>query len=440
MIIWTHKYFNREFMDKMKKYTKMISNFLSYPVLFLILLNSSAFGQSSENYYTVAKDKENPVVQWTAAGDVMNFKYDFLQNVQTTTLYKASPEMGTFSHHNYIAYFKGVLYTTWDNHIKDENGSGQRGLMRRSYDDGKTWKEVEEIFPPLDKPMPASEAYIGRHYQTANGFVVADDVLYALSDVADWAGPSIRERQRISIGRLCRSINPDGTLGELFWLQKDVPKPVKGFTAYPAGKPDLVKKINDYIKMPGNEIQLDFTTKHPLSDDGHGLTEPTPAWQIHSGTWVRLYRDQGIIDAATQQESEETKSRRNYATFSFDNGNTWTTPTRTNFPDACARANMGRLPDGQIYVINNVLPLATKQGGRALLAISLSRDGLTFDRVGVIRFLPPDKRYEGRAKAVGYQYPNSVVVGDNLWLMYSVNKEDIQVTRIPLAELKSYKM
>jgi hypothetical protein len=28
-----------------------------------------------------------------------------------------------------------------------------------------------------------------------------------------------------------------------------------------------------------------------------------------------------------------------------------------------------------------------------------------------------------------------VVVGDHLWVIYSVNKEDIEVTRVPLAEL-----
>ena len=39
-----------------------------------------------------------------------------------------------------------------------------------------------------------------------------------------------------------------------------------------------------------------------------------------------------------------------YSAFSFD-GIAWTTPTPTNFPDACARSNSGMLPDGQVYVI-----------------------------------------------------------------------------------------
>jgi hypothetical protein len=117
----------------------------------------------------------------------------------------------------------------------------------------------------------------------------------------------------------------------------------------------------------------------------------------------------------------------------------YATPTRTSFPDACARSNAGRLPDGQVYVINNVLPLSAKKGGRSLLAISLSRDGLNFDRMAVICFIAPPQRYAGRAKSGGYAYPHSVVAGDYLWMIYSVNKEDIEIARIPLSELEALK-
>ena len=378
---------------------------------------------------------QQPVVRWSAGNDKMNFRYNFLENIETTTLYEATPETGTFSHHSHITYVDGVFYAWWDNHIKDENGSGQRGLLRRSTDQGKTWPPVEELFPPLDKMVPASEAYIGTIFQTANGFALVDGILYAVTDVAEWTGPGIAERSRISYGQLFRAVGPDGTLGEIFWLKEDPSPPAEGFPAYPAGDPELVNKINTFFDQPGQELQLIFTKPHPLSDDDHRLTEPTSSWKLEDGTLVRLYRDSGHKDAKTIGEEEETKSRRNYAVFSHDNGKTWSVPTRTSFPDACARSNAGKLPDSQVYVINNVLPLSPKKGGRALLAISLSRDGLNFDRTAVIRFLPPPMRYEGRAKSVGYQYPHSVVVGDDLWVMCSVNKEDIEVKRIPLEEL-----
>ncbi|MHC4175091.1 MAG: hypothetical protein ACYST5_19435 [Planctomycetota bacterium] len=69
----------------------------------------------------------------------------------------------------------------------------------------------------------------------------------------------------------------------------------------------------------------------------------------------------------------------------------------------------------------------------------MSKDGLNFDRMAVIRFLAPDPRYEGRSKSVGYAYPHSTVVEDNLWVIYSVNKEDIEIAHIPLSKLDKLK-
>ncbi len=418
--------------------------FVMLSILWLILIAPPAACQaddSTKSGIQLSSTREIPVVRWTANRDAMNFRYDFIENIETITLHTATPETGTYNHHPHIAFFKGVFYASWDIQIRDENASGQHGLLRRSTDHGRTWTPVEELFPPPDKTVPLSEAWIGTRYQNANGFAVVDDILYAVTAVDEAAGPNLKEKYRINIGQLCRSVNPDGTLGKIFWLHSEEPKPVQGFPAYPAGDSLLVEKINNYFRQPGNEIQLKYgpRAQHPDSDDNHRLSEPSPAWQLSEGAWVKLYRDGGSRTARTFREKEESKSRRNYASFSFDDGKSWTIPTRTSFPDACARTNAGKLPDGQVYVINNVLPLSPKKGGRSLLAISLSRDGLNFDRMAVIRFLPPDQRYEGRAKSVGYAYPHSVIIGADLWVIYSVNKEDIQISRIPLSELKKLK-
>ena len=56
--------------------------------------------------------RETPVVQWTAARDAMNFRYDFLENVKTTRLLTATPETGTWNPHPYVTYFKGRSKST----------------------------------------------------------------------------------------------------------------------------------------------------------------------------------------------------------------------------------------------------------------------------------------------------------------------------------------
>ncbi len=385
---------------------------------------------------------KTPIVQWTAR-DAPDFRYQFLERVKTTKLLHATPETGTFSHHAYLAYYRGVLFASWDSHARDENSSGQHGVFRYSSDDGKTWSDPRPLFPPLAENVPASKTKEPKPFQTSQGFVEIDGRLYAVTNVDKNLGKKLyrfNEVSRKRIGLLAREVQTDGTLGEVFWLSETAPEPEPGFPAHSAGNRSLVTKINAHFKEPANLRQLVFGPRaHPDSDDDHRMTEPTPTWRLDSGAWVRLYRDVGGIHGKTRAEVEVSKSRRNYAAFSFDDGKTWTTPTRTNFPDSCARSNTGKLPDGQFYVINNLLPLSPKKGGRSLLAISLSRDGLEFDRSVVIRFVAPEQRYEGKAKSIGYQYPHSVVVGEYLWVIYSVNKEDIEIARIPLSSLDKLK-
>ena len=404
-----------------------------YLLLPSVLAAISWAGCTPENHAT---DQRPHVIKLTAASDEQGFKLNLLENTETFTLYTGIPETGTYSHHSHITYFNEVLIATWDNQVNDENGSGQQGLYRRSFDQGRTWTPVEALFPSQDRRVAASEAFIGTRFMTSNGFAVIDDILYAVTVVSEWSGPSIEEKKRIHVGHLCRTVDPHGELGDLFWLGDTSPLSVNDFTSYPPGDPELVRKIKQFIKQPGNELQLDFSVSRPLSDDDHRLSEPVPSYDLGDGTWVRLYRDMGHKNARTQKEKEESKSRRLYNSFSADNGKTWTIPTRTSFPDACARSNAGKLPDGQVYVINNSIPMNPGGlGGRSMLTISLSRDGLNFDRLAIIRFISPPIRHKGLEKTIGYQYPHSVVAGNDLWVIYSVNKEDVQVTQIPLEVL-----
>ena len=389
------------------------------------------------------KATEQPVVKWTVQ-DAPGFRYHFLEKSKTTNLLYATPETGTFNLHGYLHYYQGVLFASWDNHARDENSSGQHGVFRYSTDEGKTWSEQQRLFPPLANYVPASVAKVPKPFQTSQGFAEVDGRLYGVTCVDRALKKKVyrfNEVSRTRIGLLAREVRVDGTLGPVFWLSDQYPVPESGYPSIPAGVPSLVAKLSAYFKEPAHLPQLLFKPRQwPDSDDEHRMTEPTQPWRLEDGTWVRLYRNQGTVHGTTRAETEASRPRRHYASFSFDNGENWTPPTRTNFPDTGARANSGQLPNGRYYVINNPLAMSARQGGRQMLAISLSEDGLNFDRMAVIKFAAPPQRYEGKSKgAGGYQYPHSVVVGNHLWVIYSVNKEDVEVTRIPLKELYSLK-
>ena len=121
-----------------------------------------------------------------------------------------------------------------------------------------------------------------------------------------------------------------------------------------------------------------------------------------------------------------------YGSFDRDSGTSWSNPVATNFPDSTARFAIGRLPDGTGWIVNNPGP---KRFDRSLLTIALSRDGTVFDRAFIVRGEPTRMRYQGKSKLDGWQYPNALVHDGHLFVAYSINKEDVGLTRISLDEL-----
>lgn len=371
-------------------------------------------------------------LEWTAFDG--SFRFDMIPGVKFQTLYRADRTTGSYSHHQHIIGDRGIVYAVWDNHLQDENGSGQRTLYRYSRDGGQTWSELLELFPSFDEFVPLQTRYMESLYVQSSGYAYAGERLFYIAAVNEWRGEKVSARKKHTFGRIIRELRPDATLGPIMWATENPPQPKPGFASYPSAPGSLVDSLKAYVARPGCELQLAYTG-NPPSVDNHGMGEPTVAWQTQYGFWVRMFRDSGLRGSRSLEEKERSKTRHNYVAYSYDGGKSWTRPVVSSFPDACARTNVGRLPNGNVYVINNLLPLSTKYGGRSMLALSLSRDGLIFDRAYLLRFVAPPQRFEGKAKSIGYQYPHSAVVGDNLLVLYSVNKEDVELATIPLKSL-----
>jgi hypothetical protein len=70
------------------------------------------------------------------------------------------------------------------------------------------------------------------------------------------------------------------------------------------------------------------------------------------------------------------------------------------------------------------------------MAVSVSKDGLVFDNLSLIHGDISPMRYPGNEKSYGPQYLRGIIPGNgvvpdgNMWLAYSVNKEDIWVARV----------
>jgi len=131
------------------------------------------------------------------------------------------------------------------------------------------------------------------------------------------------------------------------------------------------------------------------------------------------------------RNAAKLNARRLWLTESRDNGATWSPPVETDFSDTNAKFHFGRLPDGRFYYIGN--PVG---GGRTPLALSLSRDGVRFDRHFILGDTHYESRRKGRWKGGEYGYPHSLIHDGHLYVIVSRQKEAVEVLRVALGELR----
>ncbi len=124
----------------------------------------------------------------------------------------------------------------------------------------------------------------------------------------------------------------------------------------------------------------------------------------------------------------------------------WTVPVPTNISDDVANINAGSMPDGRVYLVSNLM---VNPAARDPLFVTTSTDGVNWNATRVVAacnmtaFQSPTQpdgckeRYAGKWKSPGMQYPQAVAVTDpnaeGFWVIFSVNKEDIWVSRVPFA-------
>ncbi len=326
---------------------------------------------------------------------------------EQTMLYRAAEDGYKFCHHPNAVEFGDQLLVMWSTGHVDEDAAGQRIVFSNS-SDGRHWSE------PAVLAEPSSGSVL-----VAAGFLVADDRLVAFytttpggnfdaktalfartsADGQTWGEPHritsgffIAAPRRLPSGRLILAgehVGDRRSTARMRLLYTDQPDGLGGWREASIGPTDL--KV-------------------------FGYTEPSPFLR-EDGTLVMAFRNY---------------SGSLYASESSDEGATWTTPEPTGFPDSTARFATGRLPDGTTYLINNPMP---ESFDRSVLAIALSRDGVTFDRALSLRGEPTNGRFDGRSKLDGWQYPDAIVWQEHLYVFYSINKEDVGVTRIALADL-----
>jgi len=326
---------------------------------------------------------------------------------RTTTIYRAKEGEYQFNLHSYVTRFENKFWVIWSSGLKDEDANGQ--LIRYATSaDGHNWSEGQVLAPDPDG-MDGPARYIARGIFTVHGrlTVLAARIegIRGAGGVPSW--PNLRlmrfewkggkwQEAGMFLDNCMNNYPPRQFGGEWFMTCRDSLR--KMFFA----------RSND---MANGNWRV---TPMPLEGSQDNLSEPSE-YVGPDGVAHLIFRDQG-------------RSGRLRQSVSRDDGKTWSPAILTNYPDATSKNFSGRLSNGWFYIINNPDPKS-----RDPLAISFSKDGWTFSSPKILRTNPPAQRYRGQSKSLGsLQYPHAMEHTGSLWVAYSTNKEDIDITEFPI--------
>ncbi|GAB3355127.1 hypothetical protein GCM10027566_17070 [Arachidicoccus ginsenosidivorans] len=332
----------------------------------------------------------------------------------------------TYNHQPMLAYWNNLFYVEY---LSDKVGEsvppGQTLLLHSK--DGKDWSQPKVVFPiykiPDGTTKPGVEG-VANHldavmhqrmgfYVTKSGrlFVLGfyGIVLHAHDDPNDGKG----------IGRVVREIYKDGSWGPIYFIHYN-PGWTPENTAYPFYKQSkdkgFVKGCDELMADPLMMMQWEEESyrKDPLIP----LQKNYKAFNFYhlpDGRVVGLWK---------------------YAltAISSDGGRSWpeNAVRAPGFVNANAKIWGQRTSDGKYATVYNPSEF------RWPLAISTSKDGLNYTNLLLVNGEITSMRYGGAYKSYGPQYTRGIVEGNgkvpdnNLWVTYSMNKEDIWVADIPV--------
>ena len=352
-----------------------------------------------------------------------------VHNIQTMRSNREHPIAAycdwTYNHQPMMAYWNGRFYQHYLSDPKDEQVPPSRTLLLMS-DDGYSWSNPVLLFP--EYPVPEGFKKEGVEGEAHNikavmhqrqGFYVSkDNHLYALASYGICLNKKDHNNDGNGIGRVIREIKSDGSLGKIYFLyyNHDFNEKNTDFPNYRKGDKYLKKACEEILSNP--RMRMGWVEEADRNDPLIPLNKPYKAYcdyTLPDGRLVALWKH-----ALTS--------------ISTDGGLTWKEPVERapGFVNSNAKIWGQRLTDGMYATVYNPSEF------RWPLAISLSKDGLEYNTLNLVCGEVPPMRYGGNYKSFGPQYVRGIIEGNgiprdnDLWVSYSMNKEDMWIARVPV--------
>ncbi|MDB6028227.1 MAG: hypothetical protein JWM68_4450 [Verrucomicrobiales bacterium] len=341
--------------------------------------------------------------------------------VKNIEVFHASAGGWTYNHHVDLGAWKKRLYVAWDACEKDEDVGVSRELYATSKD-GLHWSEPKLLFP-----QGISTAMRMYFFHAPNGHMLAVAGLRTSKDTTS-------EYKKGSL--IVREIHADHSLGDVFLLRppNEVTNTVTIPPLYSSSRDrrfveaceQLLKNKSfleqqDYGRLLGNE-GMKWHDVNTWSPD-----EPSRAEFNRFGKAMCFYhRADGALVGMMKW---------GWVTLSRDEGKTWSQPVRPpSLVVGMAKVWGERTRAGKYALFYNPHLL-----NRFPLVMVHGDDGITFGDMRIVNGERLPLRFPGLYKAEGQQYVRGISEwssdgswkDNGVWVVYSQNKEDIWVSRVP---------
>lgn len=349
----------------------------------------------------------------------------------------------TYNHQPYLAYWNDRFYLQYLSGMIAEHTPPTRILISTSID-GINWSAPAVVFPEYLLPeinddgeiIPAGTSAV--HHQRMGWYAAPNGKLLTLGFVGYCATPRRSPNAGNGIGRIVREVKADGSFGPIYFIRYNRHAGWnENNTNYP-----FYKKSNDKAFVKACEQLLAdklITLQWWEEDRGKDGFYPMDPSQVPDGDTF----SKKITTAAGAGKAFNFYRRpdgvivgfwkNQYSSLSPDNGKTWTPIVKNpGLLTSGAKTWGQRTEDGRYVIVHNQ---SATMRNRFPMAALVGDDGYFFDRIFALRGEVPTRRYQGLHKNPGVQYFRGIMEGNGdppgneLWMTYSVNKEDIWVTK-----------
>lgn len=346
---------------------------------------------------------------------------------------KATDGFGwTYNHAAMLAYWNGHFFLDYLSDPVSEHLPPSQTLITWS-SDGLSWEKPQVLFPPITVSTapyfgPAKEdctedTIPSVMHQRMSFYVTKDNRLFATAFYGIAPNHGIAPNNGYGVGRVIREIYKDFTFSDIYFLRfnekggytKENTKNFPHFTeskdaGFIAGCNELLaNRLVTQQMWEEERLDTEFFTQ-PGAEAISYFTRP-------DGDVVGLYKNSIV-------------------TKSSDRGETWS-PKEVDYSLETATGKVWgqKTKDGRYCMAYNP---TTDSAHRWPVAVISSDNGEDFDDLLAITPEVSPHKYAGLYKNLGPQYIRGIIEDnpqpeDNaLWLAYTVNKEDVWVSRTPL--------